>query len=167
MLARRPRQRRGGALCAAVLAALALTAIAAMRTHPATARFREQMPAGIHQTVVWQPHIVTTAVDSARAPRREGPGAVSTTPPPDIKSTDIDSGVYYGVKDYWNDVPSVKREVFYRRATGDVNAHWDEIVLKMHGGVPFRRALVIKTHPRARHVVRRSGVNEAGRYGAG
>ena len=143
MMTRRPRQRRGGALCAAVLAALALTAIAAMRTRPATARVREQMPAGIHQTVARQPHIATTAADSARAPRREGPGAVSTTPPPDIKSTDINSGVYYGVKDYWNDVPSVKREVFYRRATGDVNTHWDEHVLKMHGGVPFRRALVI------------------------
>jgi len=142
MMARRPRQRRGGALCAAVLAALALTAIAAMRTRPATARVREQIPAGIHQTVARQPRIAATAVDSARAPRRARPGAASTTPLPKIKSSDINSGVYYGGK-YWNDVPSVKSEVFYRRATGDVNTHWDEHVLKMHGGVPFRRALVI------------------------
>ena len=62
--------------------------------------------------------------------------------PPKAKAADIDSGVYYNGK-YWNDVPSVKRKIFYRRATGDANTRWDEHLLKMHGGVPFRRALVI------------------------
>ena len=141
-------QRGGGSLCPLaasvslvyVLLLMAIVGVISRRSLPDKTMDRRYDVRG--RTVsrpTFEDGPLFSKLEPERPPRKSTPKDEEGDGRP--QSQQVSTSVYYAGK-YWNDIPAVRTEVFYKKASGDPSVRWDDHLLRIRGGRPFKRALV-------------------------